>query len=595
MAILRDPWRRALTATAAVLLAGFGLATVQTSADAAVSCSATYSKTWDSGGGAFGATITVTNTGDPLTTWALSFDFPNSQVITQMWEGTPTPATPTPAGAVITINPLSYNAAKGTGATWTVGFNGTYTGGVNSNPPSVSCAGNGGGSTQQALVVSPASVSVPEGGTAGYTVRLQSQPSGNVTVTSTAGTGDGDITVSAGASLTFTTANWNTPQTVTLRAAEDSDSANGTRPITVTSSGLTSVTVNATEADNDGGTGGAAPALHVSGNKLLTAGGATYRMLGVNRASGEFACVQGKGMWDSGPVDQASVNAMKAWNIHAVRIPLNEECWNGTNGSPSGATYQQNVKDYVNLLVANGITPIVEMHWNYGQYTGQGAGCSDTAATCQKPMPDAQYAPTFWTGVANMFKGNNAVVFDLFNEPYPDAAANWNATAGWTCWRDGGTCTGIGYQVAGMQSLVNTVRATGATNVIMLGGLAWSNDLSQWLTYKPNDPTGNLMAAWHTYNFNSCSNTSCWDSQVGAVAAKVPVHAGEIGQNSCAHDYIDQVMAWADAHGVGYTAWTWNPWGCSGGNVLITDYNGTPTSTYGEGFKAHLLTQNPLS
>ena len=47
------------------------------------------------------------------------------------------------------------------------------------------------------------------------------------------------------------------------------------------------------------------------------------------------------------------------------------------------------------------------------------------------------------------------------------------------------------------------------------------------------------------------------------VAAQVPVVAGEIGQNTCAHDYIDQVMAWADAHGVGYLAWTWNPWGCS--------------------------------
>jgi hypothetical protein len=120
----------------AVLLAGFGLATVQTAADAAVSCSATYSKSWDSGS-AFGGTITATNTGDPLTTWALSFDFPDNQVITQMWDGAPTPATPTPAGAVITINPVSYNAVKGTGATWTVGFNGTYTGGVNNNPPRI--------------------------------------------------------------------------------------------------------------------------------------------------------------------------------------------------------------------------------------------------------------------------------------------------------------------------------------------------------------------------------------------------------------------------------------------------------------------------
>jgi endoglucanase len=84
--------------------------------------------------------------------------------------------------------------------------------------------------------------------------------------------------------------------------------------------------------------GGPAPALRVKGNRLLTASGATYRLLGVNRASGEFAWVQNKGVWDSGPVDQASVNAMKAWNIRAVRIPLNEDCWLGLSGSPSGAT-----------------------------------------------------------------------------------------------------------------------------------------------------------------------------------------------------------------------------------------------------------------
>src|SRR5262249_33221234 len=40
---------------------------------------------------------------------------------------------------------------------------------------------------------------------------------------------------------------------------------------------------------------GAAPALHVSGNKLLTSSGTTYRLLGVNRSGGEFACIQGNG------------------------------------------------------------------------------------------------------------------------------------------------------------------------------------------------------------------------------------------------------------------------------------------------------------
>jgi hypothetical protein len=342
-----------------------------------------------------------------------------------------------------------------------------------------------------------------------------------------------------------------------------------------------------------------APSLHVSGNHLVTASGKPYRLLGVNRSSGEFACIQGNGMWD-GPADQAHVDAMKTWNVHVVRIPLNEECWLGTADVPatgtSGAAYQQAVKDYVNLLVANGINPIVELHWSYGQYTGLGAGCSDLTASCQKPMPDMQYTPTFWTQAAKMFRGNNAVLFDLFNEPYPDAADGWaNPTQEWTCLRDGGSCTGINYQVAGMQTLVNAVRRTGATNVILTGGLRWTNDLTQWLRYEPKDRTGNLMASWHSYNFNACVTAACWDSEIGSVAAKVPVVAGEIGQNSCAHEYIDQVMAWADNNGVGYLAWTWNPWGVcdSFGNVLIADWSGTPTNSYGEGFKAHLLAQHP--
>ncbi|MBY8853551.1 glycoside hydrolase family 5 protein, partial [Saccharothrix sp. MB29] len=105
-----------------------------------------------------------------------------------------------------------------------------------------------------------------------------------------------------------------------------------------------------------------------------------------------------------------------------------------------------------------------------------------------------------WSGVATTFKGNDAVVFDLFNEPYPEMAADWDKTAGWQCWRDGGTCTGIPYEVAGMQDLVDAVRSTGATNVLMLGGLEWANDLREWLTHKPVDPLGNIAVSWHAYS-----------------------------------------------------------------------------------------------
>ncbi|GAA1026362.1 cellulase family glycosylhydrolase [Virgisporangium ochraceum] len=339
---------------------------------------------------------------------------------------------------------------------------------------------------------------------------------------------------------------------------------------------------------------GPAPELRVSGNKIVTAAGRPYRLLGVSRSSGEFACVQGKGLWDGGPVDQASVDAMKTWNIHAVRIPLNEECWLGVNGTPGGATYQRGVKDYVDLLVANGINVILDLHWTWGAYTNSPDWhCKDEHATCQKPMPDARYAPQFWTGVANTFKGNDAVVFDLFNEPYPDMPADWNKTLGWQCLRDGGTCTGIPYEVAGTQDLVDAVRATGATNVLMVGGLEWTNDMREWLAYRPTDPLNNIAASWHAYSFNACASEACWDSQIAPLAQQVPVVLGEFGQDTCGFDYMQRLVTWADSHDMGYLAWTWNPWGCTGGAVLIKDWSGTPEPGVGEGFKAHLLTQSP--
>jgi hypothetical protein len=339
---------------------------------------------------------------------------------------------------------------------------------------------------------------------------------------------------------------------------------------------------------------GPAPKLHVAGSDIVTASGKPYRLLGVSRSSSEFACVQGKGLWDSGPVNQASVDAMKTWNIHAVRIPLNEECWLGVNGSPSGTTYQQGVKDYVNLLVGNGITVILDLHWTWGAYTNSPDWhCKDEHATCQKPMPDAKYAPQFWTGVANAFKGNDAVVFDLFNEPYPDMPAEWNKTLGWQCLRDGGTCSGLPYEAAGMQDLVDAVRSTGATNILMVGGLEWANDMREWLAYKPTDPLNNIAASWHAYSFNACATVSCWDTQVAPLAQQVPVVIGEFGQDNCGFDYMQQLADWADAHKMGYLAWTWSPWGCSTGAVLIKDYNGTPEPGVGEGYKARLLTQNP--
>lgn len=340
--------------------------------------------------------------------------------------------------------------------------------------------------------------------------------------------------------------------------------------------------------------GDRAPALHVSGNRLVNANGTPVVLHGVDRSGGETQCVQDKGIW-SGPMNQAAVTAMTKWHINAVRIPLNEACWNGqsyVNSRYRGASYRRAVEAYVTLLNRNGLVAILDLHWSDGAYyraaSAQSAGCSSARAVCQKPMPDSAQSVPFWRSVAQTFKDNDSVIFDLFNEPFPGNVPGGTETEAWQCWLHGGSCNGIQYQVAGMQTLVNTVRNTGARNVIMLGGVTWSNDLTQWLKYEPGDPDHNLAASWHSYNFDSCSTASCWNSQVAPVTARVPVIAGEIGENDCGQGYIDRLMTWLDARSTSYLAWAWNSnFRCGRGPSLITSYAGAPTA-YGQGYLSHL-------
>ncbi|MGW0735272.1 glycoside hydrolase family 5 protein [Streptomyces sp. NPDC002851] len=346
------------------------------------------------------------------------------------------------------------------------------------------------------------------------------------------------------------------------------------------------------EADHE--TVAAAPELRVEGNQFVeaTGDGTPRRLLGVNRSGGEYMCVQGHGIFD-GPVDDASLQKIADWNANTVRIPLNEECWLGTDHIDpryAGEPYIAAVTDLVTRVKALGMTPVVELHWSWGSYTGHDNHCPDTeVASCQKPMPNARYTPAFWTSVAETFKDDRAVVFDLFNEPFPDRAMpGAGADAAWRCWRDGGdACTGIDYEVAGMQDLIDAVRGTGAENVVLATGLAYANDLSGWLDHRPEDPTGNLAAEWHVYNFNVCVDEACWERTLAPVAEQVPLIAGENGENTCGHGFIDRVMTWFDARELSYLGWTWNTWDCSAGPALISSYDGTPTA-YGIGLRDHL-------
>jgi endoglucanase len=372
-------------------------------------------------------------------------------------------------------------------------------------------------------------------------------------------------------------------------------------------------------------------AAHITGGQLVNGQDTPLRLLGVDASGTEDACIQNKGIsWgfaNTEAQDAASAAAMQAWHINTVRVQLNEDCWLGINDSginPAyvGANYQAAIKNWVTALNAAGIYTILDLHW---------AAPGTNPAAQQWPMADEDHAPTFWTQVATAYKSDPAVIYDPFNEPFMGTESP--AATDWSCWLNGcstsftptGATSPITYTTAGMQQLVNTIRATGALQPIMIGGLNWAGDPCGLknaagsvgsetncteIANMPTDSAHQLALSFHTYNWTACATSSCWNSvATAAKAANLPVITGEFGERDCTTSYMDSYMKWADGNNISYVLSFWDTFYSATGNYVCTV--GDPTSntdlisSYATGapstiapyagtdYKAHLLSINP--
>jgi endoglucanase len=374
--------------------------------------------------------------------------------------------------------------------------------------------------------------------------------------------------------------------------------------------------------------------IAVSGNHLVDGNGNTVQLRGVNVAGLEGVAIQG---WDpTNPWGGSSGTTtpdwalMKTWGVNAVRLPINEASWNGgncvdvggygvhfvngvkTNNTPGesvsadpGGNYKATVATTVAQATAAGLYVILDLHL---------AAPSNVCPNIQNPMADADNSIKFWSSFASAFKSYPNVIFELFNEPFLDQVTVTGTTA-WPALINGGTLTSYKaqtltnpwyttvqytWQTAGMQAMLDAVRATGATNVILTSTLAYSSAVGGWLQYHPTDTLkpSQIGAVWHAYPSSAnpsqvnCVGTNCSpqilsDAQA-ILAAGYPIVVTEFGDPSggATAPWSSVLLPFADTNGISYMGWTWNPW-VGTTFYLISDGNGDPTVGYGAYVKAH--------
>ncbi|MEU5913973.1 non-reducing end alpha-L-arabinofuranosidase family hydrolase [Micromonospora sp. NPDC047527] len=141
-----------LVSAGVALLASATVVAAMPAGAAAAGCSVNYavSSQWQGG---FGANVSITNLGDPLSSWTLTWSFGAGQTVTQSWN-----TSLTQSGSAVTASNVSYNGSIPTNGAVSFGFNGSWT---SSNPTPTSFALNGVTCTGGTTPTTPAPTTPP--------------------------------------------------------------------------------------------------------------------------------------------------------------------------------------------------------------------------------------------------------------------------------------------------------------------------------------------------------------------------------------------------------------------------------------------------
>jgi hypothetical protein len=313
--------------------------------------------------------------------------------------------------------------------------------------------------------------------------------------------------------------------------------------------------------------------LKVVGTEILNSKGEPVRLSGVNTASMEWTS-NGEGR-----ILKTINVAIQDWHVNVIRLPLAQDRWFGRapEQTDEGKSYRALVHQVVDLCATQQCYVILDLHWSDCNEWGTNIG--------QHSMPDLN-SLAFWKDFAPVYANHPAALYDLYNEPHD---------VSWDTWLNGGTVTDRPngrragqprtYEAVGMQKLLDTVRGTGARNVIVAGGLDWAYDMSGFLgDYALSDPRGRgVIYANHCYD-NKNDSVYAWIAKLEKAAAKVPVIVSEFGGASGpskrvpADNWLLHVLQAIQDHQWNYTAWDLHT---SAGPTLISDWNYTPSPRYG--------------
>jgi hypothetical protein len=177
-------------------------------------------------------------------------------------------------------------------------------------------------------------------------------------------------------------------------------------------------------------------------------------------------------------------------NVYAIRLCIHPEV-NDETGNHGWLHYDpdfyfENIIDpAVQHVISKGMYAIIDWH-----YVGQG-WTGDSGANTEKFW----LGSGSWAGIASKYANNPNVIFELFNEPGGGDWNSWKSTAG---------------------GWINSIRAKGANNIIIVGGPNWSQVMPK--NESELISAENIVYACHIYPSHSGGGMPDWIEYVSTAA-----------------------------------------------------------------------------
>lgn len=337
---------------------------------------------------------------------------------------------------------------------------------------------------------------------------------------------------------------------------------------------------------------GAAPladsdTLHTDGPALRNARNERIVLSGVNIASLEWTPKGER-------IRESFAAAIEDWGAKLIRLPVRSGFWFGRDSKqplPDDFSEKTTLAEK-EAVRAEAYRTLVDSLLEYAN----ARGCYVILDLHEFKAPTAAHL-AFWRDAATRYANRPGVLFGLLNEPH---------SISWDEWRNGGSLSGKPRRDAidenweqidlkssvGMQAVLDAVRATGARNIAVVGGLDWGYDLSGIENgFALSDPTGNgILYDTHIYPWKNN-----WAEKVLCIAEKYPILVGEVGcmtkpmpfetEAKDPYAWAPDALAFIQKHRFSYTAWCFHP---TASPCIISDWNYTPTPYWGAFVRAAL-------